>query len=368
MTIKAGYWVDLLSIKLDDGDTPSTWIQAMPLGDYDHPLHGTISITPDRVTRFADNVNLKVRGQDLDIDYDHKERSGEAAGWVRQAEARADGLWVLVEWTKSAATKIREKAYRYFSPEFVDEWEHPKLKQTFQDVLFGGGITNRPFLKDILPINMSELLAEPEQKPTGGTSMDPKKLRELLGLREDATDADVEGAIKKFKETPAPPPAPPADDEIKKLAETNPVIAKMLADQKTMATQLAETQTALRLSEVTTAVAKLSEGKNWAFPAVVLNELPAAMIQMPKALSDKVVEVLSKVAETGLVSLKETGKSGKGGDGEEVNAVKLFTDRVAAVMKENDKMDYGSAVRHVSLSEPALYANYRSASFAGVEN
>ena len=33
MTIKAGYWVVLLSIKLDDGDSPSTWIQAMPIGD-----------------------------------------------------------------------------------------------------------------------------------------------------------------------------------------------------------------------------------------------------------------------------------------------------------------------------------------------
>src|SRR5690348_2984540 len=98
----------------------------MPLGTYEHPLHGKIDITPERIARFAENVRNNVREIELDIDYDHKANGGDAAGWVRQAEARPDGLWILVEWTKSAYGKIKERAYRYFSPEFVDEWTHPK--------------------------------------------------------------------------------------------------------------------------------------------------------------------------------------------------------------------------------------------------
>ena len=365
MPISAGYWVDFNTVKFDEDGT-TTWIQAMPLGTYKHPVHGEILITPDRVQRFAANVNEKVRGQDLDIDYDHKDKSGEAAGWVKKAEARPDGLWLAVEWTKIAAQKIKDKAYRYFSPEFVDEWQHPKSEQTFKDVLFGGGITNRPFLKDILPINMSELRVEPFEKHKGGTSMDPVKLRELLGLPADATDADVSAAIVKFKETPVPPTpsAPPSDDALIKLAEGNPVIKQLIETQKAQAKSLAEAQAALRLSEVGTQVSKLSEGKEWAFPAVVLNELPQALIQMPKALSDQVVTLLGKMAETGLVQLGERGTTGGGKKRDEVtDAVKKFTDKIGELTKDG-KMSFTDAVESVSLTEPELYREYAQASYA----
>jgi phage I-like protein len=174
VTQRFGYFVDLSTIQLSD-DRPS-WIQAMPLGKYKHPFFGDIEITPERVKRFSDNVNNKVRGTDLDIDYDHKMTSGEAAGWVTAADARTDGLYLLVDWTPKARQSIREKAYRYFSPEFTDEWEHPKTSVKYKDVIFGGGITNRPFLKDIAPINASELVLGDQVTNTGGTGMDPKEL------------------------------------------------------------------------------------------------------------------------------------------------------------------------------------------------
>jgi hypothetical protein len=367
MPYKVGYWVDLTSVKFNEGDTPATWIQAMTVGTYEHPVYGTIDITPERIQKFAANVNSRARGTDLDIDYDHKDKTGEAAGWIKQADARDNGLWVLVEWTKQAAQKIKDKAYRYFSPEFVDEWTHPQSQQTFQDVLLGGGITNRPFLKDIQPINMSELFAGEHQKqPEGGTGMDPKKLRELLGLQESATDADVEAAVKKFKETPTPPSGGGnPDPQLIKLAEDNPVIKQLLENQKTMATQLAETQAALQLSEVSGVVTKLNEGKQHQLPAVVLNELPAALVQMPKALRESVVGIITKLTDTGLVNTKEVGGKGpNGGNETNIDGVKAFTEKVAAVMKDNDKLDYGSAVNHVALTEPALWDAYRKASYA----
>jgi phage I-like protein len=368
--LKAGYWVDFNTVRFDE-DGLTTWIQAMPLGTYQHPVHGTIEITPERVQRFAQNVNTGVRGQDLDIDYDHKDRSGEAAGWVKKAEARSDGLWLAVEWTKDAAQKIKNKAYRYFSPEFVDEWKHPKDQQTFKDVLFGGGITNRPFLKDILPINMSELRVEPAKKQQGGTSMDRKKLCELLGLPADADDAAVTAAITKLKETPPPPVVktePPAGDEqLKKLAEDNPVIKQLLETQAAQAKQLAQAEQALRLSETTTRVAKLSEGKDWAFPAVVLNDLPAALVEMPTTLSDKVVELLGKMAETGLVQLGEEGSTRRKGRENDGDPVKNFNDKVLALTKDG-KMQYADAVESVALSDPEAYRMYAQATYVGREN
>jgi hypothetical protein len=45
--------------------------------EYDHPIHGKIKFTTERLHTFAQNVKNKVRGTDLDIDYDHKAKTDE---------------------------------------------------------------------------------------------------------------------------------------------------------------------------------------------------------------------------------------------------------------------------------------------------
>src|SRR5262245_39533640 len=176
-TSLAGYWVDLETVQLSF-DNESTWIQAMPLGTYNHPIWGTMTFTPERVDTFVKNFNDRVRGTDIDIDYDHKVKTDKAAGWVKAAENRgASGLWIKVEWTPDALKALRNKEYRYFSPEYADEWTSPK-GDTYRDVLVGGALTNRPFLKDILPINLSEIWAGNSNKPPKeeGKQVDLKEL------------------------------------------------------------------------------------------------------------------------------------------------------------------------------------------------
>lgn len=401
MVYRAGYWVDLAGVKFDEG-SDTTWIQAMPLGRYEHPVHGTIVIDAQRVQNFADNVNNNVRTQNLDIDYDHKAQNGEAAGWVKQADARPDGLWLLVEWTKSAAQKIKEKAYRYFSPEFVDEWTHPKDNKTYKDVLFGGGITNRPFLKDILPINMSELLEatrleEPQKQE--GKGMDPKELRKLLGLPEDAKDEQVTAKLSELMAPPKPTEEQIAEavkakeesdaaakalvekaalpDDIKKLAESTPAIKKLVDMFEAQATivaeqakTLGETQVALKLAEVEGSVTKLSErakAKGFAFPPATLDEVKKLLTEAPsKAFADQVYSAFEKMGTTGLVELKEHGST-RHGEHTEGDAVKTFSEAVKAVQKDNDKLDYADAVSIVSSQQPQLFEEYRQASFSGRE-
>lgn len=88
MAQKMGYLVDLATVTLDDlnSGNSASWIQAMPLGTYDHPVYGEIDFTPEKIAQFAENVNSNVRGTELDIDYDHKEHGGQAAGWVKRGE------------------------------------------------------------------------------------------------------------------------------------------------------------------------------------------------------------------------------------------------------------------------------------------
>ena len=415
MTMQAGYWVDLATIKFGDevSDDASTWIQALPIGVYQHPLHGKISITPERVKEFADNVNNGVRSTALDIDYDHKEYGGEAAGWVKQAEARPDGLWILIEWTKKAYGMLKEHAYRYFSPEFADEWTHPKTGQTFKNVLFGGGITNRPFLKDILPINMSELFDH--QFVEGGKNMTPEQLKELaklLGLPEDASGDQILGALQvtlkipgnKDPEDPASPdkkdpagadaPKDPftkasedaveegtkedEDDpqkyseispELLKLAETKPAIKALTDRVMAQEKQLAANSAALKLTEVEGQITKLSEKANkagFAIPPVTKDAVRAALlITTSKKFSDTVMQAFDTLMDAKLVALGEKGHS-RTEQGEN-SAIKKFSDAVETLRGNNKELSYADAVTQVAAQQPQLFEEYRVESFAGRE-
>lgn len=150
--------LDLDTVKLEDNGY--TWLHTMPIGTYNHGVWGKIEFTVDRLLRFAQNIKSKVRGVDPDVDYDHKDdpaKGKKAAGWVKDAKVDTSGLWLAVEWTPEGRKSIQDREYRYISPEFKDKWTHERTGESFQDVLFGAALTNRPFLKDLLPITMSEI-------------------------------------------------------------------------------------------------------------------------------------------------------------------------------------------------------------------
>lgn len=397
---KMGYLVDLNTVQFDE-ESSSSWIMAMPLGTYDHPVYGEIEFTPKKIAQFAENVNNGVRGTELDIDYDHKATGGEAAGWVKKAEARPDGLWLFVEWTKKAYESIKSKAYRYFSPEFDDTWTHPKTKTEYKNVLFGGGITNRPFLKDILPLNLSEAfaLADGNNTGKGASSMDPEQLKavaKLLGLPDDATGDQILGALQvklgvpgnEDPEDPNDPDAGGGDDPekkkeemseqrqslppelndvaaIKKLAESNPVVKQLMDIVEAQGSQLTKNSKQLKEAAVSSTITKLNEkakAKGYALPPTTTDALSETlMLTEDEKVSDSIVQAFDKLLDTGLVQMNEVGQ-GRQDSGEE-DATKKFADAVKAKM-DSDKMSYADATVAVSKEDPQLFSDYQSASYA----
>jgi hypothetical protein len=400
----AGYWITLEGIQFHEG-VDLHWMQAFPLGTYDHPIHGKIEMTPERAARFAQNVKLNVRGTELDIDYDHKEKDGRAAGWIKDAEAREDGLWIAVSFTDAAKAAIMTREYKYFSPEYVDAWTHPKTQVKHQDVLFGGALTNRPFLKDILPINMSEIV---RLNQTGGNGVDRATMESIatrLGVQfgKETSDEDLMVAITvaasadpepagdgsgtgEGGETPPTGEQPPAGEQqttqpiaaseladLKKLAETNPSIALLLkeredAEQERQATakRLAAIEAGNRLSEVKLQLSELKTGET-ALPPVVTNELQEILVTLPKALGDRVVNTYQQLLKVGLVQLGEaTGgdrRASKGGE----TATKRFTDKVEALMKADDKLSYADAAIQASAEDEQLFEMYLTEQAEGVQ-
>jgi len=404
MSQKMGYLVDLFEVKLNDlaSGAASSWIQAMPLGTYEHPIYGEIDFTADKIQQFADNVNNGVRGTELDIDYDHKEYGGQAAGWVKQAEARTDGLWILVEWTKQAAELIKNKAYKYFSPEFDDEWTNPKTKTTYSNVLFGGGITNRPFLKDILPLNLSEAFSAVTNNEGSGT-VDPEQLKsvaKLLGLPDDATGDQILGALQvklgvPGNEDPADPNSPdsgapaagePGDGTAKiaeagaaaaapalseamiKLAEKDPAVKALMETVNAQGKQLQAQAVQLKEAAVSSTITKLSDkakAKGFALPPTTKDALKETLMKLSDTqLSDSVVQAFDKLLDAGLVELGEKGSARNGN--ETPDGVKAFTEAVKKAQTDNN-IDYADAVLLVSKEQPRLFTDYQKATYSFVE-
>jgi phage I-like protein len=370
-----GYLVDLSTIKLDESGVPTSMFQAYPHGEYSHPIYGKLTMDSEKAARMAEGVNQKVRGQDLDIDYDHKQYHGAAAGWVKAAESRPDGLWLTVEWTPDAAKAIKNREYRYFSPEFASEWKHPKTGEKYKDVLFGGAITNRPFLKDILPINLSEAFAG--TKPTQeAPKVDEfvKQLAALLGLPDDSTSEKVLSEFKLKLEAPKPEPKKDEPDPtLVKLAETNPAIATMLAEQaqlkeerKQDAVRLAALEMRHRLSETKTSVKALSDKlKGFEIAPAHVNEMANALVKCTEGVANELLTALSNLFEKGLVQLTEIG-GGKPRNIGGADPIKQFTDAIDKKMTDNKGMQYSEAVRVVAEEDPKLWENYSEATLAGV--
>lgn len=386
---KFSFLIELAKQQFDETvDGASSWMMAMPIGNYQHPEYGKINLTPDRIARFADNVNNGIRGQELDIDYDHKEYGGEAAGWVKQAEARPDGLWLLVEWTKKAYEAIKSKAYRYFSPEFDDLWIDPRTGEKFKDVLFGGGITNRPFLKGIQPLNLSEFYSDQKVALKENGSMDPEQIKELaakLGLGENATPEMLFGALMMKLNVEAPADPPPANGDgnsdnsdsagdkkneegatavtqqfSEKALSELPLVKKLTEQLEAQAKKFAEMALSVRVQKLNESATKggrlLTEPQSQKITKL-LSEAPN------DAYADNLVAALSEVLETPGPLAGELGGQHRRLNDSGVDSTKKFNDKIAEIMKNDTKLSYAEAAVRAAADDPDTFENYRDDSY-----
>ena len=96
------------------------------------------------------------------VDYDHSfVESGDstAAGWIVHMERRGDTLYEQVKWTPRAAQQIADGEFRFYSAEFTDSWINERGHDEGFTVL-AGALTNRPFLRDLAPVALSQKVVE----------------------------------------------------------------------------------------------------------------------------------------------------------------------------------------------------------------
>ena len=367
------FLVGIETLQLSESED-TKWVHALPLGEYQHPKYGLIKVDPDRAKRFADNVKTKVRGIEPSLNYNHDNDSSEGAtGWVKDAEARSNGLWLFVEFVKDAAQKIREKKFKYFSIEFADEWIDTQGKK-FQDVVMGGAITNRPFMKNLVPLNLSESVIDNSfdlvSAITGKPSTDLKGKE--THMTEEEMNKIIEGVTKSLAEklTPQPPKTETTTtlvskleeiEELKKLSEENPVVKALFTHFEAQAVALTEGNKKMRETMVDSKLSEFDNSKLSLTPVAksLAREVVLALgdSDQPKfwALMDAV-----KTSSTFLVELgQRSGASVRPGyDMSEKTATEIFNDRTNKLMAEQ-KMSFLEAIEKVASDDPDLYTRYR---------
>ena len=163
-------------------------VQLLLEGEYEHSSYGSFQIKEDTLHKFKENFYNKVRGIDLSIDYTHDNEDGEnpAACWIQSLSVeetdKGMALFASVEFTPKGRKLISEKEYKYASADFAINYMTDK-GECVPYVLCGGTLTNRPFIKEMNPIKLSE--RKPKEKP----KMELKTLLETLKV-EHSVDVD----------------------------------------------------------------------------------------------------------------------------------------------------------------------------------
>jgi phage I-like protein len=173
---------------LPDGEAPE-WIHLLPQGVIE-TVDGRGPYTvedPDALIARS----MEATGGRAPIDENHATDlaapnggASPARGWIVALQARADGIWGKVDWTKSGRELIGDRAYRAVSAVFT----HDKANRV--QLLLRAALVNRPNLRGLTALN-SEIVMNPVLAA----------LLKVLGLKADADEATALQAVEALKTT-----------------------------------------------------------------------------------------------------------------------------------------------------------------------
>jgi phage I-like protein len=366
------------SIKLDAEGKP-VWIPAVAEGEYHHPKFGKVPITRADLSRMFDNFK---NGQhplpnvQLPIDYEHlstkgiadrKPGDGEAGGWIQDVriEETRDGrgvLMALVDWTKDAAEKIRDKKYRYFSPTFHPAWKSLNGGKDIGVTLLGGAMTNHPTIPDcVLTCSMESDPDLAVYRPPSPRSDPNMKTIKLKNEKNEEVEIPLTALGALTLDNLADVPA------VKELRAKVPAEGQTVVAAKDFA-GLQQTVTTLstEVERLKTDNASLKTSAEEASKKAVATEIDGLIAQgriLPRQ-KDMLVKLSAAdrpaydaeiaAAKQGDPIIKMSAQHGSGGEGQQGSAVREFDTLVEQKRKDNPKLTYAQALALVAQEKPDL--------------
>ena len=116
-----------------------------------------ISLTADHLKSMEKNFKDNVKKTKLALDYGH-DAAGPAAAWMKdvQFDEKSGELTFVPKWTPDGLTAVKNEDYAYLSADFDLDYEDNESGKKFGPTLNGAGLTNRPFVKGMESIQLSE--------------------------------------------------------------------------------------------------------------------------------------------------------------------------------------------------------------------
>jgi len=196
-------------------------IHVLPTGKWNHPAYGPIVITAKDITQFKANFDAGIR-KAIPITEGHEFCDEKPAiGWFKELIDKGEaGLFAVVEWTKQGKTLLKDRAYKFFSPEFYSVYDDPESREITENVLVGGALTNKPYFKELKAVVMSEHLLN----QFNFNDMDLKDILQkavadlndeerafVKEHKEDLTEEQLTSFGSVFEAEPTDPPKDPVD-------------------------------------------------------------------------------------------------------------------------------------------------------------
>lgn len=218
-----------LALNFETGSAPD-WVHLVPAG----PEIAGRDQRAWRMTNPAAVVAAFDPAKEPQVDIEHSSQllapgghPAPAVGWIKELEARVDGIWGRVEWTEAGAAAVNSRSYRYLSPVFAFD---PATREVLRIVSVG--LTNSPNLelaamnsaehKEIVPVDPA-ILEALGLKPTSDAA--------AAVLAINALKLEHQTALNAAQQQPDPAQFVPAADH--QLALNR--IAKFEADDKARA-------------------------------------------------------------------------------------------------------------------------------------
>lgn len=187
--------VEAVALSLDGGTAPE-WVQLLPAqGKPFRPIDGRGPWSYDDAealiaASFAATPRIFIDINHSTLRAGPKGGDAPAVGQIVEMQAREDGIWGRVEWSRRGAELMADKAYHGISPVIVMDQENKSKVAR----IWHASLTNTPALGGAIA-SLSEEYA----------GMDMGKLAKALGLPEDAGEEAILSAIAKLKDGQAAP-------------------------------------------------------------------------------------------------------------------------------------------------------------------
>jgi hypothetical protein len=152
-------------VKLSDiGADGFLKIEVLREGKFIHDSYGDLDINRDKMEEIMKNFNDDVLDREVSFDANHMPALP-AVAWVKklsisQREIKSAKRYVLnahVKPTKLGNDAIKNEEFKYFSAEYTDDFRDKETGKSYGTVLKGGGLTNRPWMPGLAPIELSEI-------------------------------------------------------------------------------------------------------------------------------------------------------------------------------------------------------------------